>query len=163
VIVFSETDLQRLMMRYCSYHERSRTHLSLDKDTPISRPVTPGDGKIVAIPEVGGRPPSSLRTPCGLNAPREGVTGRHALRSDWSSDYENQPSAFIAAKDNNRLAQLPNRPSHAHLRADTLREDIIHPPARSGSPFRPPAESTDRSRIDFLVGTARSLLNARLS
>jgi putative transposase len=55
VIVFNEAGLQRLMNRYCSYHERSRTHLSLDKDTPIPRPVTPpGDGAVVAIPEVGG-------------------------------------------------------------------------------------------------------------
>jgi putative transposase len=44
------------MTLYCSYYERSRTHLSLDKDTPIPRPVTSaGDGAaIVAIPEVGG-------------------------------------------------------------------------------------------------------------
>jgi putative transposase len=29
--------------------------LSLDKDTPIHRPVTPlGNGAVVAIPEVGG-------------------------------------------------------------------------------------------------------------
>jgi hypothetical protein len=55
VIVFSEAGLQRLMTLYCSYHERSRTHLSLHKDTPIPRPVTPPcDGDIVAIPEVGG-------------------------------------------------------------------------------------------------------------
>ena len=55
VIVFSEAGLRRLMTRYCSYHERSRTHLSLNKDTPIPRPVMPaGDGAIVAIPEVGG-------------------------------------------------------------------------------------------------------------
>jgi putative transposase len=55
VIVFNEAGLQRLMTLYCSYHERSRTHLSLDKDTPIPRPVTPpGDGVVVAIPEVGG-------------------------------------------------------------------------------------------------------------
>ena len=55
VIVFNEAGLQRLMALYCSYHERSRTHLSLDKDTPIPRPVTPpGDGAVVAIPEVGG-------------------------------------------------------------------------------------------------------------
>ena len=54
VIVFNETGLRRLMTLYCSYHERSRTHLSLGKDTPIPRPVTPpGDGAIVAIPEVG--------------------------------------------------------------------------------------------------------------
>src|SRR5712692_735381 len=55
VIVFNETGLQRLMNLYCSYHERSRTHLSLDKDTPIPRSMTgPGDGGIVAIPQVGG-------------------------------------------------------------------------------------------------------------
>jgi putative transposase len=55
VIVFNESGLQRLMTLYCSYYERSRTHLSLDKDTPIPRPVTPpGDGVVVAIPEVGG-------------------------------------------------------------------------------------------------------------
>ena len=55
VIVFNESGLQRLLTLYCSYHEWSRTHLSLDKDTPIPRPVTPpGDGAVVAIPEVGG-------------------------------------------------------------------------------------------------------------
>jgi putative transposase len=55
VIVFNEAGLLRLMVRYCWYYERSRTHLALDKDTPIPRPVTPpGDGSIVAIPEVGG-------------------------------------------------------------------------------------------------------------
>jgi putative transposase len=54
-IVFTEAGLQCLMTLYCSYHERSRTHQSLHKDTPIPRPVTPpGDGCVVAIPEVGG-------------------------------------------------------------------------------------------------------------
>ena len=55
VIVFSEAGLLKLMAGYRSYYERSRTHLSLDKDTPIPRLVTPpGDGAIVAIPQVGG-------------------------------------------------------------------------------------------------------------
>jgi transposase InsO family protein len=55
VIVLNEAGVRKLMTLYCSYHERSRTHLSLDKDTPIPRPVTPpGDGAIVAIPEIGG-------------------------------------------------------------------------------------------------------------
>ena len=55
VIVFNEAGLQRLMTIYCSYYERSRTHLSLDKDALIPRPVTPpNDGVVVAIPEVGG-------------------------------------------------------------------------------------------------------------
>jgi putative transposase len=55
-IVFNEAGLQRLMTLYRSYYKRSRTHLSLDKDTPIARPVmSPGDGAaVVAIPEVGG-------------------------------------------------------------------------------------------------------------
>ena len=55
VIVFNEAGLLRLMALYGSYYERSRTHLSLDKDPPIPRPVAPpGDGAVVAIPEVGG-------------------------------------------------------------------------------------------------------------
>jgi putative transposase len=56
VIVFNEAGLVQLMTFYCSYYEQSRTHLSLDKDAPIPRPVTPArDGTaVVAIPEVGG-------------------------------------------------------------------------------------------------------------
>jgi putative transposase len=56
VIVFNEAGLLRLVTLYRAYYERSRTHLSLDKDAPIPRPVTPAsDGvAVVAIPEVGG-------------------------------------------------------------------------------------------------------------
>src|ERR1700686_31219 len=55
VIVFNEAGLLRLMARYCSYYERPRPPLALDKDTPIPRLVTPpANGTIVAIPEVGG-------------------------------------------------------------------------------------------------------------
>jgi putative transposase len=56
VIVFNEAGLVRLMTLYRAYHEQSRTHLSLDKDAPIPRPVMPAsDGAIVvAVPEVGG-------------------------------------------------------------------------------------------------------------
>ena len=55
VIVFSAAGLQRLMTLYCAYYERSRTHLSLQKDAPIPRPIAPfSEGRIVAIPQVGG-------------------------------------------------------------------------------------------------------------
>jgi putative transposase len=55
VIVLSATGLQRLVTLYCRYYERSRTHLSLDKDAPIPRPIAPpSEGPIVAIPQVGG-------------------------------------------------------------------------------------------------------------
>ena len=46
--------VRQLMTRYCSYYERSRTHLALHKDAPVCRPVMPaGDGAIVAIPAGG--------------------------------------------------------------------------------------------------------------
>ena len=55
VIVFSAAGLQRLMNLYCGYYEQSRTHLSLNKDAPIPRPVAaPGSGAVVAISQVGG-------------------------------------------------------------------------------------------------------------
>jgi transposase InsO family protein len=54
VLVFNATGLQRLMKLYCAYYERSRTHLSLNKDAPIPRPIAPADGRVVAIPQVGG-------------------------------------------------------------------------------------------------------------
>ena len=55
VVVFSATGLQRLMHLYCDYYEQSRTHLSLDKDAPIPRSIArPIEGRIVAIPQVGG-------------------------------------------------------------------------------------------------------------
>jgi hypothetical protein len=55
VLVFNATGLQRLMKLYCTYYERSRSHLSLNKDTPIPRPIAaPADGRVVAIPQVGG-------------------------------------------------------------------------------------------------------------
>jgi putative transposase len=55
VIVLSATGLQRLMHLYCAYYEQSRTHLSLNKDAPIPRPsARPADGRVVAIPQVGG-------------------------------------------------------------------------------------------------------------
>ena len=55
VLVFNATGLQWLMKLSCAYYERSRTHLSLNKDTPIPRPIAaPADGRVVAIPQVGG-------------------------------------------------------------------------------------------------------------
>jgi putative transposase len=55
VIVLNETGLGRLLNLYFEYYERTRTHLSLDKDAPIPRRVQPPElGKVVELPEVGG-------------------------------------------------------------------------------------------------------------
>ena len=55
VIVFNETSLRRTLAVYLGYYHTSRTHLSLDKDTPEPRPVHPREiGRVIAIPQVGG-------------------------------------------------------------------------------------------------------------
>ena len=55
MIVLNAAELHRVLRDYLAYYMRSRTHLALGKDTPISRPVTPPSaGRLVAIPEVGG-------------------------------------------------------------------------------------------------------------
>jgi transposase InsO family protein len=55
VIIFNENHLRRVLQRYVCYYHRSRTHLSLDKDAPDSRPVEPPvHGKIIEFPEVVG-------------------------------------------------------------------------------------------------------------
>jgi len=55
VIVLSEASLRRTMTSYLAYYHRSRTHLSLDKDTPARRTVQPPElGRVVAVPQLGG-------------------------------------------------------------------------------------------------------------
>ena len=57
VIVLNEGHLRRLLKEYLSYYHRSRTHLSLAKDPPMSRPTEScDDGKIVAFPVLGRLP-----------------------------------------------------------------------------------------------------------
>tara|TARA_B100000965_G_scaffold406790_1_gene448665 strand:- start:51541 stop:52236 length:696 start_codon:yes stop_codon:yes gene_type:complete len=55
VIVRNERHLRRLLKSYMAYYNRSRKHLSLDKDSPIPRPVSSlASGRVVGIPQVGG-------------------------------------------------------------------------------------------------------------
>ena len=55
VIVWNETSLRRILRSYFQYYEKSRTHLALAKDAPEPRAVDrPENGRIVAIPQVGG-------------------------------------------------------------------------------------------------------------
>ncbi|HXC42460.1 MAG TPA: integrase core domain-containing protein [Candidatus Dormibacteraeota bacterium] len=55
VIVFHESSLRRTLASYFDYYHRSRTHLSLGKDTPEPRPIQPPEiGSVVAVPQVGG-------------------------------------------------------------------------------------------------------------
>ena len=53
LIVLNQESLRRTLRSYLSYYHRSRLHLSLERDSPESRPVR-SIGKVVAFPEVGG-------------------------------------------------------------------------------------------------------------
>lgn len=55
VIVFSENHLRRVLADYVAYCNESRTHLSLEMDSPVTRPVqTPDQGKAVSPPKSAG-------------------------------------------------------------------------------------------------------------
>jgi putative transposase len=55
VIVVNERHLRRILHSYFEYYHRTRTHLSVDKDAPDTRPVQlPAMGTVIQIAEVGG-------------------------------------------------------------------------------------------------------------
>ena len=53
VIVVGEGHLRRLLRDYAGYYNDYRTHLGLNKDTPLGRPVH-DRGRITAVPKLGG-------------------------------------------------------------------------------------------------------------
>jgi len=55
IIVANERGLRRVLHAYVDYYLKSRTHLALGKDAPVSRLVAPpGNGAIVALPHLSG-------------------------------------------------------------------------------------------------------------
>jgi hypothetical protein len=54
VIVWNARGLRRILNAYVAYYQRSRTHLSLDKDSPVPRETAASVGHVVGIPQVGG-------------------------------------------------------------------------------------------------------------
>ena len=53
VVVFGERHLRHLLLSYMNYYNEARTHLSLNKDAPISRAVDT-TGRIIGRPVLGG-------------------------------------------------------------------------------------------------------------
>ena len=55
VIVLHDRHLKRILKSYFDYYHCWRTHLSLEMDSPESRPVQPPTlGGVIDFPEVGG-------------------------------------------------------------------------------------------------------------
>jgi hypothetical protein len=56
-IIVHEAALHRHLKLFLEYDHGTRTHLSLEKDTPERRSVPPPvSGRVVAVPQVGGLP-----------------------------------------------------------------------------------------------------------
>ena len=53
VVVFGERHLRHVLLSYMDYYNGTRTHLSLDKDAPISRAAEVA-GRILCRPILGG-------------------------------------------------------------------------------------------------------------
>ena len=55
VIVLNERHLRRILFSYFEYFHESRTHLSLDRNSPVPRELEPPEnGRVFSIPQVGG-------------------------------------------------------------------------------------------------------------
>jgi transposase InsO family protein len=53
IVVFGERHLRHLLRVYANYYNRTRTHLSLNKDSPASRAIE-SFGRILPVPILGG-------------------------------------------------------------------------------------------------------------
>jgi hypothetical protein len=53
IVVFGERHLRRVLLSYMDHHDETRTHLSLNKDAPISR-AAEAAGRILCRPILGG-------------------------------------------------------------------------------------------------------------
>jgi hypothetical protein len=64
--------LRRILACYFGYYHQARTHLALAKDAPDLRPTEVPSGKIVQLPEVGGRHHRYIRQ-AGSQRPRSSL------------------------------------------------------------------------------------------
>jgi hypothetical protein len=54
-LLMRDSGLRRILKSHFDYYEHPRTHLSLGKGTPVSRPIQPATtGRIVKIAQVAG-------------------------------------------------------------------------------------------------------------
>jgi transposase InsO family protein len=53
VVVFGEQHLRHLLRSHANYYNQTRTHLSLNKDSPVTRPIETV-GRILPVPFLGG-------------------------------------------------------------------------------------------------------------
>ncbi|HSR56079.1 MAG TPA: integrase core domain-containing protein [Alphaproteobacteria bacterium] len=60
MVILGEAHLRRVLRAYADYYNSTRTHLSLNKDTPLSREIQRG-GRVRSVPHLGGLHQSLVR------------------------------------------------------------------------------------------------------
>jgi transposase InsO family protein len=87
VVVFGERHLRHVLLSYMNYYNETRTHLSLDKDSPLSRTV---EGRAYSLPPSPRRTASQIRPDLicdrhSTEALKNSVACRHVNRSRCQS------------------------------------------------------------------------------
>jgi transposase InsO family protein len=121
VIVLGAAGLQRVVNDYFAYYMRSRTHLSLDKDSPMSRPVMP--------PSAGRRRGSSGQRSAPSLRPRGRIARRPHAPSLQSNVFRSQDTTIVRALW--LLAWLRSRTSGVDSRCATEAPGVL--PCHSAS------------------------------
>src|SRR3974390_872172 len=79
IVVFWERHLRHLPCVYANYYNRTRTHLSLNKDSPASRAIE-SFGGILAVPILGGLHLSIPKISSGADSRNEAESAHHSTR-----------------------------------------------------------------------------------
>ena len=80
VVVFGERHLRHVLLSYMNYYNEARTHLSLDKDAPVTRAVAT-TGRILGHPILGGWSADNRST---IRSPSASWNGRPASSCYWT-------------------------------------------------------------------------------
>ena len=65
VIILNDRHLKRILSAYFDYYHNCRTHLSLERNSPVPREVEPPSrGDVISIPQVGGLHHRYTRAAC---------------------------------------------------------------------------------------------------
>jgi hypothetical protein len=75
LIAFNADHLRRILAKYAIYYNEMRTHVSLGKDAPYTRPIE-RFGEVVAHPIFGGLPPGGFGFGSGTGEHNQRLTSR---------------------------------------------------------------------------------------
>src|SRR6266404_5693448 len=100
IVVLGETHLRRILRSYARYYNKTRTHRSLDKDAPISRPVQ-RTGGIISHALLGGLHHHCVESEFSVHRstadPRRTAQAWHRCRADHRGKIHGEEKAATVA------------------------------------------------------------------